>query len=84
MLKLQNRSTDQFDSNGDSVNLVESQANERENKQMKPINWKTFGSIIDRVLFVVLVFIYLFMVIDFLPEKFFGQHDAKPVEIIRY
>lgn len=86
--------TSPFDENADDVNLVESQSNEKNNTTTssssttakKPTSsiWQTFANIIDRVLFVTLFLIYLFMVIDLLPENFFSKTPERSVEIIGY
>lgn len=66
----------------DDINLVESQANEKRAEKDKPKIWRTFGNIIDRILFVALGLSYLIMMISLIPEKLFDGEDVKSVEIV--
>lgn len=84
VLKLKKSFTTQIDDNADDINLVESQPNEKDAKKAATNMWQTFGNIIDRVLFVLLSLIYLFMVLGLLPEKFLDEKDVKSVEIVGY
>lgn len=70
------------DSTEDDINLVESQANEKRTEKDKPKTWRTFGNIIDRLLFVVLSLTYLIMMISLIPEKFFDGEEVNSVEIV--
>lgn len=66
----------------DDINLVESQANEKRAQKDKPKVWRTFGNIIDRLLFVALAISYLIMMIGLIPEKLFDGEDVNSVEIV--
>lgn len=74
----------QLDTNEDDINLVESQANDKDNRKVTKNVWQTFGNIIDRVLFAVLSFVYLIMLLSMLPEDFFDEKVPKTVEIVGY
>lgn len=66
----------------DDINLVESQDTE---KPAKKINlWRTFGKIIDRVLFTLFTILYVVMMWSLLPEGYFDRKDSASVEIIGY
>lgn len=66
----------------DDINLVESQANEKRAEKDKPRVWRTFGNIIDRLLFVTLAISYLIMMIGLIPEKLFDGEEVNAVEIV--
>lgn len=74
-----------LDENADDINLVESQTNEKSNTKKPTASiWQTFANIIDRMLFAALGLIYLFMIIDLLPERFFDKQPERTIEIIGY
>lgn len=66
----------------DDINLVESQDTEKPAK--KTNLWRTFGKIIDRVLFSVFTILYVVMIWSLLPEGYFDRNDTPSVEIIGY
>lgn len=66
----------------DDINLVESQANEKRAEKDKPKMWRTFGNIIDRLLFVVLALSYIIMMISLIPENFFNGEEVNSIEIV--
>ena len=75
----------QLDTNDDDVNLVESQPNDKDNNKKVTQNvWRTFGNIIDRILFATLSIIYLIMLVSLLPENFLDAKNPKSVEVVGY
>lgn len=70
--------------NEDDINLVESQANDKDSKKVMKNVWQTFGNIIDRVLFAILSLLYIIMLLSLLPEDFFDEKMPKTVETVGY
>lgn len=66
----------------DDINLVESQETEKPMK--KGSLWRTFGKIIDRILFTIFTIVYIIMMLSLLPEGYFDRKDEPNVEIIGY
>lgn len=63
--------------------MVESQPNaEKLPKDSKP--WKTFAKIVDRLVFIILGLIYIFMILDLVPERFLDAKYKNKVEILAY
>jgi len=66
----------------DGVNLVESQPQEQpKTKTAGP--WQTFANIIDRILFAILLIVYVIMVFGLIPEGYLNERK-KTIEIIGY
>lgn len=66
----------------DGVNLVESQTQEQpKTKEAGP--WQTFANIIDRILFAILIVLYVIMVVGLIPEGYLNERK-KSIEIIGY
>ena len=66
----------------DGVNLVESQSQDHvKSKEANP--WQTFANIIDRILFVVVLVLYIIMVIGLIPEGYLNERK-KSIEILGY
>lgn len=75
----------QLDTNDDDINLVESQPNDKDNnKKVTQTIWRTFGNIIDRILFATLSLIYIIMMLSLLPENFLDAKNPKSVEVVGY
>lgn len=68
----------------DDINLVESQTNEKETTKNSTKLWKTFGNIVDRILFASLSIAYFLMVVSLLPENYLDEKNVDSVEIIGY
>lgn len=66
----------------DDINLVESQ--EADKPAKKITLWRTFGKIIDRLIFVVYTIMYIIMVLSLLPEGYFEEKNLPEVEITGY
>lgn len=75
----------QLDSTEDDINLVESQANDKDaHNKVSTKLWRTFANIIDRILFVALSLTYIIMVLSLLPENYLDEKDVTSVEIVGY
>lgn len=66
----------------DDINLVEAQETEKPVKSTTL--WRTFGKIIDRILFSSLAIAYIVMVLSLLPEGYFDNKSSPSVEIVGY
>lgn len=75
----------QLGENEDDINLVESQENEKDIAKSSTKLWRTFGNLIDRILFASLSIAYFIMTLSLLPEKYFDEIDVNSsVSIVGY